>query len=277
MKPYLERKVKMQSTTARFLFGSLVGILLGVPTTHVIAELTGFGWWTLAISVPFFGTLGYLFYDIRGAVSGLKRAYRDVVRWQPDYQWWRLLGRFVMFNLGIASGVSFVLLVILFGVCFAVYLDGAPAVVVLTVMWWGTLFAGVLLPAVLLCVSLLMEDLADSDGILEGVADDLNLLSVLSWSAWLIWRSALGTYRAPPIARDLLVQTYHYIHSAERRAVFGTVALGIVIGFSVDLATGNVVIATAVGALLGVPLGLFLHRVVALRWVGIQPLNGNAH
>lgn len=232
-----------------------VACALGAFIGGVVAlQLNGYFWW---IGLVAGGLVGYFTYEFRTVLKAIPKAWRAVIEWRPNVEYWRAFGKLSV-HLTIAASTFTVLPAILFLVS-----DNYVMSIVLISI---TLLAGVIVTVIALFDSSITDITEDYQPVIEDARDiaRYNVITVyFRYAPKAIWWTIK---RIPSIAVSLarfVRKVFRLIHSDERLLCGVDAAIGATVGYF----TGNALI----GALFGGALGVASFELISKRLLHLIP------
>lgn len=244
-------------------FGSFVGGLVALE----IAERFEYGRYFWGFGAIMGGFAAYFAVDFRELCTGVARAYRATIAWQPDREYWKMFFlTYAAFSIMFFNAVLF----------FSLLAGLKSGLVVLAFIQVYCLLPAFLIPDASVAINDPDKIKADN---MKQIIRKTNTITVLYWTIW----SAVWLIRRVPHAVVVVVSTsaraaralgrfaataFRYVHSRRRTISFGCAAIGAAVGYHAGSAT--------IGAVAGMILGAAEHELVAIRWLKVVPNGGRA-
>lgn len=243
-----------------FFGGTLAGLLWLAVSLQYHQSL----WAIVPVSLVggFFGWLGC---DFSGVKRSIKLAWKQVVDWKPDTEWWRSTG-LCSFSLSVWS------FAIVFWICFSLG-DSFLSSIVAGLVAWG--FSGLLM--LLMCVAY-PDDCkysAKDKEFFKTLLIGWNVVTMPFSIVWYAGKGILWVLTSVPFAVKItgkfLWRVFKLAHSDKRRICFIGTTLGAAAGlFCASANELNLVLGVVLPGIFGAVFSLGWYEVVAVRWLGIK-------
>lgn len=227
----------------------------------------GLGLWAIVPASLAGGCFGWLACDFADAKRSVKIAWKQVVGWKPNVEWWKDFG---LANAGACStlfSMFFWLLSLDRDVHFAV---AAGVSAILAIMF--SLFATILGLAI---ETQMLDD--KSKKFLKVLLFRWNVVSLPFSLLWYFGKGVIWLLPRVPFAvktaGKFLWHAFILAHSSKRRICFIGTTIGAIAGLLFASMNGvNLVLGVVLPGILGALFSLIWNEIVAVRWLGIKPV-----